>query len=63
MVIINKKRNIPLVLLNARITKKSFKKWKKLNNFSKSIFNKFDLYLSLQNNTTSNYLKTLGAKI
>ena len=26
-----KRRNVPLVLLNARITKKTFKKWRKLN--------------------------------
>ena len=61
MVLIIKEKNIPLVLLNARITKKSFQKWNFINNFSKKIFNKFDLCLS-QNNTTSNYLKTLGAK-
>ena len=61
MVLRIKEKNIPLVLLNARITKKSFQKWNFINNFSKKIFNKFDLCLS-QNNTTSNYLKTLGAK-
>jgi len=61
MVLRIKKKNIPLVLLNARITKKSFQKWNFINNFSKKIFNKFDLCLS-QNSTTSNYLKILGAK-
>ena len=61
MILRIKEKNIPLVLLNARITKKSFQKWNFINNFSKKIFNKFDLCLS-QNNTTSNYLKTLGAK-
>jgi len=61
MVLRIKKKNIPLVLLNARITKKSFQKWNLINNFSKKIFNKFDLCLS-QNSTTSNYLKILGAK-
>ena len=61
MVLKIKNKNIPLILLNARITKKSFQKWNGINNFSKKIFNKFDLCLS-QNNITSNYLKILGAK-
>ncbi len=56
-----KNKNIPLVLLNARISKKSYKKWSKISFFSKSIFNKFDVCLS-QNNETKNYLKKLGAK-
>jgi 3-deoxy-D-manno-octulosonic-acid transferase len=56
-----KNRNIPLILLNARISKKSYKKWKKISFFSKSIFNKFDVCLS-QNNETKNYLKKLGAE-
>ncbi len=56
-----KNKNIPLILLNARISKKSYKKWKKISFFSKSIFNKFDVCLS-QNNETKNYLKKLGAE-
>ena len=56
-----KNRNIPLILLNARISKKSYKKWKKISFFSRSIFNKFDVCLS-QNNETKNYLKKLGAE-
>jgi len=61
MILRIKEKNIPLVLLNARITKKSFQKWSIINSFSKKIFSKFDLCLS-QNDITSNYLKTLGAK-
>jgi len=61
MVLKIKEKNIPLVLLNARITKKSFQKWNSINNFSKKIFSKFDLCLS-QNDMTSNYLKILGSK-
>ena len=61
MILNLKNRNIPLILLNARITKKTYKKWKKISFFSKSIFNKFDICLS-QNNETKNYLKKLGAK-
>ena len=48
-------------MLNARITKKTYKKWKKISFFSKSIFNKFDICLS-QNDETKNYLKKLGAE-
>ena len=61
MVLKIKEKNIPLVLLNARITKKSFQKWNIFKNFSKKIFSKFDLCLS-QSDITSNYLKILGAK-
>ena len=48
------------MLLNARITKRLLK-MEKLNLFSKSVFNKFDICLS-QNKETSLYLKKLGAK-
>ena len=34
-----KKRNIPLILLNARISKKTFLKWNLINEFSKRFFN------------------------
>ncbi|MDC0352882.1 3-deoxy-D-manno-octulosonic acid transferase [Candidatus Pelagibacter sp.] len=54
------KEKIPTILINARITRKSYKKWIKLKNFSKSIFNKFDLCLS-SNKETVSFLKKLGA--
>jgi len=56
-----KKRPIPLILLNARITKKSFKRWKLFPSSAKLFFEKFDFCLSssLQSNR---YLKLLGAK-
>ncbi len=60
MILKIKEKKIPLILLNGRITKKSFQKWKNFPNFSKKIFNKFDLCLG-QNSETCNYLKTLGA--
>ena len=34
-----RKKNIPLILLNARLTEKTFKRWMKINFFSKSVFN------------------------
>ena len=55
------KKKIPIVLINARITKKSYSRWIKFKNFSKLIFNKYDLCLS-SNKETVRYLKKLGAK-
>ena len=56
-----KERNIPLLMVNGRISKKTFSKWKSLKNFSKKIFEKFDLCI-VANNETENYLKILGAQ-
>ena len=56
-----KLKRIPLLLINARMTKKTFLKWNNLKNFSKSIFNKFNLSLS-QNKETMVFLKKLGSK-
>ena len=61
MILKIKEKDIPLILLNARITKKSFQKWSSILSFSKKIFNEFDLCLG-QNAKTCNYLKILGAK-
>tara|TARA_B100001540_G_scaffold316152_1_gene345263 strand:- start:106 stop:1353 length:1248 start_codon:yes stop_codon:yes gene_type:complete len=61
MILKIKERKIPLILVNARITKKSFQNWKGFHYFSKTIFNKFDLCLG-QNRKTCDYLKILGAK-
>ena len=55
------KKNIPIVLLNARITKKTFKRWRFVKFFSKDIFNKFNLCLP-SNFETKKYLNILGAK-
>tara|TARA_Y100001970_G_scaffold177525_1_gene216331 strand:- start:6642 stop:7877 length:1236 start_codon:yes stop_codon:yes gene_type:complete len=54
-------QKIPIVLLNGRITEKSFSRWKKFQNFSKKIFGKISIALP-QNSETSNYLKILGVK-
>ena len=56
-----KKKNIPLILLNARITKRSYRKWKKISKFSKMIFECFSVALA-QNNETKKYLSLLGVK-
>ena len=55
------KKNIPIILLNARITKKSFNRWKFFPNFSKKIFEKITLALP-QNMESKKYLKLLGAR-
>ena len=53
--------HVPIIILNARITKKSFKKWKIFPGFAKQIFNKISLALP-QNLETSKYLKILGVR-
>ena len=55
------KKNIKINLLNGRITKKSFRRWKNLGNFTDKIFSKFNLCLS-SSIESKNYLKELGAK-
>ena len=52
------KRKIPIVLLNARITKKTFDKWMKLKNFTNEIFNKITIAYP-QNLETKYFLKKL----
>lgn len=52
-------KKIPLILLNARITKKTFNKWIKLKNFSGSIFNKISIAYP-QNRETKYFLKKLN---
>jgi len=56
-----KKKSLSLILINARITDKSFKKWKMFKFSARDIFQKFDMCLSA-NLKSKNYLKLLGAK-
>tara|TARA_B110000483_G_scaffold170640_1_gene201849 strand:- start:501 stop:1763 length:1263 start_codon:yes stop_codon:yes gene_type:complete len=53
------KRNTPLLLLNARVTKKTFNKWNFIKSFSNSIFKNISKAYP-QNNKTLNYLKKLN---
>lgn len=53
-----KERKIPIILINGRITKKTFKKWKKISLFSQKIFKSFELSLS-SSKESFNYLKKL----
>ena len=50
------KKNIPIILLNARLTKKTFYKWRKIYFFSKNIFKKIKVAYP-QNDETANYLQ------
>ena len=60
--IINSKENkIPIGLINARLSKKSFNRWRKFPRTSKKIFNSFDLCLS-SNLETKKFLEDLKAK-
>ena len=54
-------KKIPLLLLNARLTKKTFINWNKFNNFSKSIFQLITKAYP-QNYETINFLKKIGVK-
>ena len=58
MISLLEKNKIPLILLNARLTKKTFNRWMKIKNFSKSIFNKITIAYP-QNFETNHYLKKI----
>ena len=53
-----KNKKIPLILLNARLTKKTFKRWMKFENFGRSIFKNISIAFP-QNFETKTYLKKL----
>ena len=60
--IINLEKNkIPIIVLNGRITKKTFKRWNYFSNFSNFIFNKINLCLS-SSKISLKYFKKLGVK-
>ncbi len=54
-------KNVPITLLNGRITNKTYNRWQKIPNTSKKIFGKFNLCLS-SSKKSENYLKKLGVK-
>ncbi len=55
------KKKIPLLLLNARITKKTFKRWMKIKQISNFVFSKITEAFP-QNLETKSYLKKLKVK-
>lgn len=56
-----KKREIPLAILNARITRKTYKRWSLFPKTARKIFDKFDLCLT-SNLETKKYLQEFGSK-
>jgi 3-deoxy-D-manno-octulosonic-acid transferase len=56
-----KEKKIPINLINGRITKRTFKKWKFLSKFSKDIFTKIDLCLA-SSKESAKYLKRLNVQ-
>ena len=61
MLINLKKKSINHILLNARITNKTFKRWNKINFFSKKLFQSFYAVYP-QNLETKKYLKKFGCQ-
>ena len=60
--IINLEKNkIPIIVLNGRITKKTFERWNYFSKFSNFIFNKINLCLS-SSKISLKYFKKLGVK-
>ena len=61
LIFIANKNKIPLSLINARITTKTYKRWMMIPRIAKKIFNLFDLCLA-SNLQTKDYLQKLNAK-
>ena len=56
-----RKKNLPLILLNARLTKKTFKRWKIIRSFASEIFGSIKLSIC-SNKETINYLEYFDVK-
>ena len=56
LILQSSEKKIPLVLINARITEKSFKRWRLVENFAKKIFSKFNLCIA-SNKDSETFLK------
>ena len=56
-----KARNTPIVLLNARISERSYKRWKQAQNSAELLMSCFSIILA-QDNLVSKRLQSLGAK-
>ena len=61
MILNLERKKIPITLINGRITKKSYLRWRFLKNLSLNLFSKFNLCFS-SNAETKNFLQKLGAK-
>lgn len=49
-----KEKKIPLLLINGRLTKKTFDRWKIISNFAYKIFNNFDMCLAANKESKKN---------
>ena len=58
-----KEKNIPLLLLNARLTKKSYNKWLVISGFAKKVFRNFDLCIAASKESKNNLKKLNVRKI
>lgn len=56
-----REKNIPLGLINGRVTKKTFRRWKVLPVTAKKIFESFEFCLA-SSQESKNFLKSLGAQ-
>ncbi len=61
LIFLAKDRKIPMAIINARITKKTFKRWMMFPKIAKSIFGIFELCL-VSNPETKKFLENLNAK-
>ena len=61
MILNLKKKEIPISIINGRLTKKSYERWKRIPDFSNYIFSKINLCLSASK-ISRIYLKKLGVK-
>ena len=61
LILLSKKNKIPLAIINARITLKSFNRWKKFPKTAAKIFSSFDLCLA-SSLETKKFLEKLNAK-
>lgn len=61
LLLATRRRNIPLALVNARLSPRSFAGWKRLPGFARRIFSVFDVCLA-QDESVAHRLTRLGAK-
>lgn len=55
------KRDIPMVLINARMSAKTYRKWRAFRGMATSLLNRFDILLA-QDTLTAQYLQSLGVR-
>lgn len=61
LIFLSSQKKIPISIINARITFKSYKRWMMIPNLAKLIFNQFNLCLA-SNKESKKYLENLNAK-